>query len=198
MKPTASQQFILALDQGTTSSPRHSSSRVTGASVATAQQEFPQYYPQAGWVEHDAGEIWQTQLAVARSVLRDNGIGARQIAAVGVTNQRETSAPVGSRQRPGAAPGNRLAGPAGPPGPVMRCARAGHGELFRQRTGLVLDAYFAGTKLKWLLDQHPRRPGACRARRTGLRDGRQLARLAAFRRSRTRHRRVERLAHPAL
>ncbi|WP_291995702.1 glycerol kinase GlpK [Candidatus Accumulibacter sp. ACC003] len=153
MKPTASQQFILALDQGTTSCRAIVFAR-DGSSVATAQQEFPQYYPQAGWVEHDAGEIWQTQLAVARSVLRDNGIGARQIAAVGVTNQRETTllwdrASGQALHRAIVWQDRRTAGT------CDALARAGHGELFRQRTGLVLDAYFAGTKLKWLLDHIP-------------------------------------------
>ena len=151
MKQT--EQFILAFDQGTTSSRAILFGR-DGGIFAVAQQEFAQHFPQPGWVEHDACEIWQTQLAVARAVLRENGVGASQIAAVGITNQRETTVLW-----------DRVSGE-----PVHRAivwqdrrtaglcdalARAGHVELFRQRTGLVLDAYFSGTKLKWLLDHVP-------------------------------------------
>ncbi|MBE2258223.1 MAG: glycerol kinase GlpK [Rhodobacteraceae bacterium] len=150
---TTTAQFILALDQGTTSSRAMLFGRA-GEIVALAQQEFTQYYPQPGWVEHDAGEIWQTQLAVARAVLRDNGIAASQIAAVGIANQRETTLlwDRASGQALGRAivwQDRRTAGL------CDALAHAGHGELFRQRTGLVLDAYFAGTKLKWLLDHVP-------------------------------------------
>ncbi len=153
MKPTARQQYILALDQGTTSSRAIVFAR-DGGIVAAAQQEFTQHYPQAGWVEHDAREIWQTQLAVAQAVLRDNAIGASQIAAIGITNQRETTLlwdrlsgePL---QRAIVWQDRRTAGT------CDALLRAGHAELFRQRTGLVIDAYFSGTKLKWLLDHTP-------------------------------------------
>ncbi|SBT07319.1 glycerol kinase [Candidatus Accumulibacter aalborgensis] len=153
MKPTASQQFILALDQGTTSSRAIVFAR-DGSVVGTAQQEYAQHYPQPGWVEHDAIDIWQTQLAVARAALRENGIAASRVAAVGITNQRETTllwdrASGEPLHRAIVWQDRRTAG---------LCAaleRAGHVELFRQRTGLVLDAYFSGTKLKWLLDHIP-------------------------------------------
>ena len=150
MTPSTRPQFVLALDQGTTSSRAILFGR-DGSMFAVAQQEFTQHYPHAGWVEHDAGEIWQTQLAVARAVLRDNGIGAAQIAAVGITNQRETTLlwdrttgePV---HRAIVWQDRRTAGL------CDALALAGHAEHFRKRTGLILDAYFSGTKLKWLLD----------------------------------------------
>ena len=150
---TRSDQFILALDQGTTSTRailfgRH------GDIHGIAQQEITQHYPQPGWVEHDAEEIWQAQLAVARSVLRDNGVAATQIAAVDITNQRETTvlwdkASGQPLHRAIVWQDRRTAGI------CDELTAAGHAELFRQRTGLVLDAYFSGTKLKWLLDHIP-------------------------------------------
>ena len=82
--------FVLALDQGTTSSRAILFDR-SGRICGSAQQEFPQHYPQPGWVEHDAGDIWQTQLAVARRVLQENRCEGRQIAAIGIANQRETT-----------------------------------------------------------------------------------------------------------
>ena len=147
------QQYILALDQGTTSSRAILFDR-RGQICGFAQQAFAQHFPQSGWVEHDAGEIWQSQLAVARQVLRETQVCAQQIAAVGLTNQRETTV---LWDRASGEPLHRAI--------VWQdrrtattCAAlkaAGHAELFRQRTGLVLDAYFSGTKLKWLLDHIP-------------------------------------------
>ena len=148
-----SDQFVLALDQGTTSARailfgRH------GDIHGVAQQEITQHYPQPGWVEHDADEIWQAQLAVARSVLRENGVSAAQIVALGITNQRETTV---LWDRATGEPLHRAI--------VWQDRRtavlcdeltvAGHAGLFRERTGLVVDAYFSGTKLKWLLDNIP-------------------------------------------
>ena len=88
MQPLTCPAFILALDQGTTSS-RAILFRRDGSIAALSQQEFTQHYPQPGWVEHDAAEIWETQLTVARTVLRDNGIAANQVAAVGITNKQD-------------------------------------------------------------------------------------------------------------
>lgn len=146
-------QFILALDQGTTSARAILFGR-QGQIHGIAQQEITQYYPQTGWVEHDAEEIWQAQLAVARAVLRENGVAASRISAVGITNQRETTV---LWDRASGQPLHRAI--------VWQDRRtasicdeltaAGHADLFRQRTGLVLDAYFSGTKLKWLLDHIP-------------------------------------------
>ena len=147
---STSPQLILALDQGTTSSRAILFAR-DGRIRGVAQEEYAQHYPQPGWVEHEASDIWRTQLAVARRVLREHGIAASQIAAVGITNQRETSV---LWDRASGEPLHRAI-----VWQDRRTARscdalraAGHGELFRQRTGLVVDAYFSGTKLKWLLD----------------------------------------------
>ena len=153
MAATTREQFVLALDQGTTSSRAIVFAR-DGSIRALAQQEYTQHYPQPGWVEHDANDIWQTQLAVARAVLRDSGIAASQIAAVGLTNQRETTV---LWDRASGEPLHRAIvwQDRRTAGLCDSLARAGHGELFGQRTGLVLDAYFSGTKLKWLLDHIP-------------------------------------------
>ena len=147
------EQFILALDQGTTSS-RAILFDHAGTIRGTAQREFQQYFPQPGWVEHDAEEIWESQLGVARQVLAQAGIAATQIAAIGITNQRETTV-LWER-----ATGQPLAHAI-----VWQdrrtadlCAElqaAGLAPLFQEKTGLLLDAYFSGTKLKWLLDHIP-------------------------------------------
>ena len=146
-------QFVLALDQGTTSARAILFDRL-GNLRGVAQREITQHYPQPGWVEHDANEIWQAQLAVARTVLRDHGVSATQVAAVGITNQRETTvlwdkASGEPLYRAIVWQDRRTAGI------CDELTAAGHAELFRQRTGLVVDAYFSGTKLKWLLDHIP-------------------------------------------
>lgn len=146
-------RFVLALDQGTTSSRAILFDR-QGRLCGVSQQPFAQSYPQPGWVEQDADEIWQSQLAVARAVLRENGVTAGQVAAVGIANQRETTVLWDRRTGQALAPAivwqdRRTA---------TQCealAAAGHGELFEQRTGLRLDPYFSGTKLAWLLDHIP-------------------------------------------
>ena len=148
-----SDQFILALDQGTTSARAILFDRA-GDIHGVARQEITQYYPQPGWVEHDADEIWQAQLAVARSVLREHGVSAVQIAAVGITNQRETTVLWDRRSgeplhRAIVWQDRRTAGI------CDELTAAGDAELFCQHTGLVVDAYFSGTKLKWLLDHIP-------------------------------------------
>lgn len=151
MESTA--QYVLSLDQGTTSSRAILFDRA-GQRCGMAQQAFSQSYPQPGWVEHDPEEIWQSQLAVARQVLRENAIGARQIVALGITNQRETTVLW-----------DRASGQALAPAIVWQdrrsaaicqeLTRAGHASLISARTGLLLDPYFSGTKLKWLLDNIP-------------------------------------------
>lgn len=145
--------FILALDQGTTSSRAILFDR-QGNVIGVAQREFAQHYPKAGWVEHDATEIWQTQLAVAREVLDKTRTAPASIAAIGITNQRETT--VLWDRRTGL--------------PVHRAIvwqdrrTADRCDELRQQgvaprveatTGLVLDPYFSGTKLQWLLDNVP-------------------------------------------
>ena len=146
-------RYILALDQGTTSS-RALVIDHSGRVIATAQNEFTQYFPQNGWVEHDPLEIWESQLEVAKTALSNIKEGAQAIAAIGITNQRETVV-VWDRQT-----GK----------PIYRaivwqdkrttefCQQLkseGKEELFRSRTGLVLDAYFSGTKIAWILDHVP-------------------------------------------
>ena len=144
---------ILALDQGTTSS-RAIVFAHDGAILAVAQQEFAQFFPQPGWVEHDAEEIWTTQAAVAVAALRRAGVSAADIAAVGIANQRETTVLWDRRSGRPLAPAivwqDRRTAEA-----CRQLRDAGHEALFRERTGLVLDPYFSGTKLAWLLDHIP-------------------------------------------
>lgn len=147
------QKYILALDQGTTSSRAILFDR-NGTIRAQASRPFRQIYPQPGWVEHDAAEIWQTQLAVAREAIGQAQSNANEIAAIGITNQRETTILW-----------NRKNGEPVAPAIVWQCRRSvpicerlrssGHEPVFRKKTGLVLDAYFSGTKIRWLLDHHP-------------------------------------------
>lgn len=144
-------RYILALDQGTTSS-RSILFDKAGNTVAVAQQEFRQHFPQPGWVEHDPYEIWSTQLATARAVLDKSGATPADIAAIGITNQRETT--VIWDRATGAPIHNAI---------VWQCRRtteecerlkaAGLEAEFKKRTGLVVDAYFSGTKVKWMLDR---------------------------------------------
>lgn len=145
-----SRPYILALDQGTTSS-RAIVFDHNGQSVGHGQHEFAQHYPQPGWVEHDATEIWNTQRAVLQQALTAAGISGDQVAAVGITNQRETSL-VWDRHtgepvhRAIVWQDRRTADRCG------KLKAAGHEAIFRERTGLFLDPYFSGTKLQWLLE----------------------------------------------
>jgi glycerol kinase len=145
--------FVLALDQGTTSS-RAIVFDEQGAIRAVAQQEFRQIFPQPGWVEHDPTEIWATQSGVLHEALAKAGIGGRDIAAIGITNQRETTVlwerATGRPVAPAIVWQDRRT--------ASRCdeLRAqGKAGWIAQKTGLVLDAYFSGTKLQWLLDHVP-------------------------------------------
>ena len=145
--------YIMALDAGTTSN-RCILFDKAGRMCSVAQKEFTQYFPKPGWVEHDANEIWATQLGVALSAMNKIGASAAEIAAIGITNQRETTI-VWDRET-------------GEPvchAIVWQCRRTsalcdelkakGLTETFRQKTGLVIDAYFSATKLKWILDNVP-------------------------------------------
>ena len=155
----------MALDQGTTSS-RCIIFDHSGAMLASAQKEFAQHYPKPGWVEHDAAEIWETTLEVARGAMAKAGLSAADIAAIGITNQRETTVVW-----------DRETGEPVCPAIVWQCRRtapmadalaaSGWAEKIRQKTGLVPDAYFSGTKLRWILDKIP---GA----RRGAEEGRLL------------------------
>jgi glycerol kinase len=144
---------VLALDQGTTSSRAILFDR-RGRNVASAQEEFKQHYPRPGWVEHDPADLWDTTRRVALIVLRKAGLAPGDVAAVGIANQRETTllweratgrplhrAIVWQDRRTAAA--------------CASLERKGLGPLFRRKTGLLLDPYFSGTKLAWLLDHIP-------------------------------------------
>jgi glycerol kinase len=143
-------KYILALDQGTTSS-RAILFNKAGEIVNVAQKEFTQIYPKAGWVEHNAMEIWATQSGVAREVLEIAGVRAEEIASIGITNQRETT--VVWDKNTGQPVYNAI---------VWQCRRTasicddikarGMEDYIRENTGLVVDAYFSGTKVKWILE----------------------------------------------
>jgi glycerol kinase len=144
------EKYVLSLDQGTTSS-RAIVFNHNGEPVTSAQKEFTQRYPQPGWVEHDATEIWSTQAGVAQEAITRAGIEARQLAGIGITNQRETTVVW-----------NRLTGKPIYNAIVWQDRRtsaycdqmklAGRGKRIQQKTGLIIDAYFSATKIKWMLD----------------------------------------------
>jgi glycerol kinase len=144
------QQYILALDQGTTSS-RAIVFDKKGSIISVAQKEFTQIFPKGGWVEHDANEIWSTQFGVAAEAITKAGLSAENIAAIGITNQRETT--VVWDRNTGVPIYNAI---------VWQDRRTasfcdelkenGTSKLIQQKTGLVVDAYFSATKIKWILD----------------------------------------------
>lgn len=147
------EKYIMALDQGTTSSRCILYDR-KGNMVSVAQKEFTQIYPRAGWVEHDAMEIWSTQMGVAQeALLKINGTH-ENIEAIGITNQRETT--VVWDKKTGIPISNAI---------VWQCRRtaeycdelkaAGYSDMIREKTGLLIDAYFSGTKLRWILENIP-------------------------------------------
>ena len=145
--------FLLALDQGTTSS-RALIFDHEGGIRATAQREHEQIYPQPGWVEHDAREIWSSQISVAIEALGKAGIRPRDIAAIGITNQRETTI-IWNRET-GEPIHNAIVWQDRRTASICdRIRRDGHESLIQQRTGLLLDAYFSATKIGWLLDHVP-------------------------------------------
>jgi len=146
-------RWVLALDQGTTSSRAILFDR-EGRVVAVAQQEFRQRYPQPGWVEHDPEEIWATQLATAQQVLNQAGVSPADVAAIGITNQRETTVLWDRTTGKPVAPAivwqdRRTAGMCD----VLKAE--GAEAVVREKTGLVLDPYFSATKIAWLLDNVP-------------------------------------------
>jgi len=142
--------YLLALDQGTSSS-RSIVFDGDGRIAAMAQREFRQIYPQPGWVEHDPKEIWTSQLATAQEALAKAGIGARDLASIGITNQRETT--VVWNRRTGEPVANAIVWQDRRTAPTCDALRArGLEGRFRAKTGLVIDPYFSGTKLKWILD----------------------------------------------
>ena len=143
-------KYVMAVDEGTTRN-RWILFNEKGEILSLAQKEFTQYFPKPGWVEHDAKEIWSTQLGVAVEAMSKIGANAADIAAIGITNQRET-----------VVVWDKTTGEPVCPAIVWQCRRTaeycdslkerGLTEMIRQKTGLLIDAYFSGTKIKWILD----------------------------------------------
>lgn len=144
------EQFILALDQGTTSS-RAMLFNKKGAIISVAQKEFRQIYPEPGWVEHDAQEIWSTQAGVAAEAVASAGVSGKAIAGIGITNQRETT--VVWDRKTGKPIYNAIVWQDRRTSEYCDQLREeGYAEMIQEKTGLVIDSYFSGTKLKWILD----------------------------------------------
>ena len=143
-------KYVMALDAGTTSN-RCILFDKSGKIISIAQKEFTQYFPQPGWVEHDADEIWSTQLGVAVEAMSKIGASAEDIAAIGITNQRETA--IVWDKKTGEPVCRAI---------VWQCRRTaaycdqlkeqGYTDMIREKTGLIIDAYFSGTKIRWILD----------------------------------------------
>ena len=143
-------KYILALDQGTTSSRAILFDR-EGHICGVGQKEFKQFFPKSGWVEHDASEIWSTQIGVAQEALANAGVRASEVAAIGITNQRETVV-VWDRKTGKPVHHAIVWQDRRTAGYCDALRDAGHEAMVRERTGLLIDPYFSGTKLKWLLD----------------------------------------------
>ena len=147
---SSARKYVLALDQGTTSSRAIVFDR-SGTAVSVAQREFPQIFPSPGHVEHDPEAIWDSQIETARDAITRAGITPADLAAIGVTNQRETT--LLWERNSGRPIGNAIVWQSRVTAPICdRLKAAGHESLFRVRTGLVVDAYFSGTKIKHILD----------------------------------------------
>ncbi len=144
------ENYILSLDQGTTSS-RAILFNKAGEIVHVAQKEFTQHFPKPGWVEHNANEIWGSVLAVIASVLSEAGVKPEQIAGIGITNQRETT--VVWDKETGVPVYNAIVWQSRQTSGICdELKEKGYNDLFRDKTGLLIDAYFSGTKVKWILD----------------------------------------------
>ena len=143
-------KFIMALDQGTTSS-RAILFDKEGNVAHVAQQEFKQIFPKSGWVEHNPKEIWSSILSVIAKVLSQNNVKATQVEGIGITNQRETT--VVWDKNTGEPVYNAIVWQSRQTAGICEeLKEAGHEDLFRDKTGLLIDAYFSGTKVKWILD----------------------------------------------
>lgn len=144
------EQFILALDQGTTSSRAILFNR-EGKMVYSAQREFPQYFPKSGWVEQNANEIWGSVLAVIATCLSEAGVKTQQIAGIGITNQRETT--VIWDKETGVPVYHAIVWQSRQTADICERLKAdGHDGMIREKTGLLIDPYFSATKIKWILD----------------------------------------------
>ncbi len=159
-------KYLLALDQGTTSS-RALVIDYSGKVIAVAQKEFTQFFPQPGWVEHDANEIWASQIGVAADAIGRADISHKDIAAIGITNQRETA--VVWDRRSSEPIGHAIVWQDRRTAPICDQMRADSlVPVVQKKTGLVIDAYFSGTKVRWILDNVAWGPRKGRARRVGF------------------------------
>ena len=143
-------KLILALDQGTTSS-RAIVFDHSGQIVEVSQKPFEQIFPQPGWVEHDPNEIWSSQISVAAEVIAKTGVSGKEIAAIGITNQRETTV-VWNRETSEPIYNAIVWQDRRTAKYCDQLKSEGKAQLIKEKTGLILDAYFSGTKLKWILD----------------------------------------------
>ncbi|MFO7924973.1 MAG: glycerol kinase GlpK [Bacteroidales bacterium] len=147
------ENYILALDQGTTSSRALLFDR-KGTIRSAAQKEFTQIFPKPGWVEHDPNEIWSSQVAVAAEAISKFGINGKAVAGIGITNQRETAI-VWDRKTGNPVYNAIVWQDRRTSGYCDELRRKGHADMIREKSGLVIDAYFSGTKVKWILDNVP-------------------------------------------
>ena len=192
-----STKYVLALDQGTTSSRAILFDNEQNI-IAVQQREFEQIYPQQGWVEHNPMEIWSTQYGVMNEVVAQSGVDAHDIAAIGITNQRETT--ILWEKATGRPIYNAI---------VWQCRRTaplvdellqqpGMADYIRENTGLMPDAYFSATKIKWILDNVPGCAGTGRGRGDPVRHCGHMAGLEADRRQSACHRPHQRQPHHAV
>ena len=146
----AEKNYIMAIDQGTTSSRAIIFDR-NGQNVGSSQKEFPQYFPKSGWVEHNANEIWNSVQSVIAGAFIESGIRPEAIAGIGITNQRETT--VVWDKNTGQPIANAIVWQSRQSSPIADQLKAdGHTDMIYEKTGLVIDAYFSATKIRWLLD----------------------------------------------
>lgn len=146
----AEKNYVMAIDQGTTSSRAIIFDR-NGKKIGSSQKEFPQYFPKSGWVEHNANEIWNSVQSVIAGAFIESGIRPESIAGIGITNQRETT--VVWDKTTGQPIANAIVWQSRQSSPIADQLKAdGHTEMIHEKTGLVIDAYFSATKVRWLLD----------------------------------------------
>jgi len=146
-------KYIIAIDAGTTSS-RAILFDKKGHQIGVAQNEFTQFFPQNGWVEHDANEIWESQKKAIHDLIKQTGVQDEEIAAIGITNQRETT--IIWNKETGEPVGNAIVWQDRRTASICAELKQKHEATFTAKTGLVLDPYFSGTKIKWILDQDPK------------------------------------------
>ncbi len=189
-------RYLLAIDQGTSSS-RAVVYGHDASVLASAQREFPQIFPQPGWVEHDPEAIWASVQSVMRQAMTDVGASAADITAIGITNQRETTL-IWDRDSGRCVHNAIVWQDRRTAGTCDVLKRKGAEDLVIGKTGLRLDPYFSATKIAWILDNVPGVRDAARRGRARLRHDRQLPAVAPHRRARTRDRRDQCIAHDAV